>query len=170
MTDEIQLPPPGPRDRNTGRQAKQNDFTGRKREALQREHSAELTAREGEISSAANERARSVAEDIVDYSPEGLAAAEEAVLDAAKVAEEAGELVGTPGSAAAVYQLPEDAPSLKEAVPADRLNYLVVIRAASDIEDMTFGAGNHYSFTEGRRYRVPRYIAMHLEEKALVYH
>lgn len=44
------------------------------------------------------------------------------------------------------------------------------IRVNSEIREMTVGAGTSYDFDEGQRYRVPRHIADHLEEKGLVWH
>ena len=41
----------------------------------------------------------------------------------------------------------------------------VVIRVIEDIESMTLGAGNHYSFKAGQKYEVTRHVAQHLEEK-----
>lgn len=45
-----------------------------------------------------------------------------------------------------------------------------VIRVNSDIEDMTFGHGNTYSFEQGRSYKVPADLADHLEAKGFVWH
>lgn len=45
-----------------------------------------------------------------------------------------------------------------------------VIRVNSTIEDMTFGAGNNYTFKEGQQYRVPAVLADHLEELGYVWH
>lgn len=42
-------------------------------------------------------------------------------------------------------------------------NDTVVIRTGHDIEDMTFGVGNHYTFKAGVRYKVPRALAVYLE-------
>ena len=42
-------------------------------------------------------------------------------------------------------------------------NDKVVIRVNSDIEDMTFGVGNHYTFKAGVRYSVPRGLADYLQ-------
>lgn len=42
-------------------------------------------------------------------------------------------------------------------------NDTVVIRTHQDIEDMTFGVGNHYSFKAGARYKVPRALAAYLD-------
>ena len=41
----------------------------------------------------------------------------------------------------------------------------VVIRVVEDIENMTFGAGNFFSFKAGQKYTVDRGLARHLEEK-----
>lgn len=40
----------------------------------------------------------------------------------------------------------------------------VIIRVIEDIDDMVFGAGNHYTFKAGQKYKVPKYIAQHLED------
>lgn len=45
-----------------------------------------------------------------------------------------------------------------------------VIRINTTIENMTFGAGNNYTFEEGKQYRVPALIADHLEELGYVWH
>lgn len=37
------------------------------------------------------------------------------------------------------------------------------------LEKMTFGAGNHYDFTEGRKYVVPVELARHLSSKGLLW-
>lgn len=37
------------------------------------------------------------------------------------------------------------------------------------LESMTFGAGKHYTFEEGRKYVVPVELARHLESKGLVW-
>lgn len=41
----------------------------------------------------------------------------------------------------------------------------VEIRVVEDIENMTLGAGNVYSFKAGQKYRVTRHVAQHLKEK-----
>lgn len=38
----------------------------------------------------------------------------------------------------------------------------VVIRVVEDIEDMTLGAGTHYTFAVGKKYKVSRSVADHL--------
>lgn len=37
------------------------------------------------------------------------------------------------------------------------------------LESMTFGAGNHYTFQEGRKYVVPADLARHLKEKGYLW-
>jgi len=41
----------------------------------------------------------------------------------------------------------------------------VTIRVVEDIESMTFGAGNFYSFKSGQKYQVERDLALHLKDK-----
>jgi hypothetical protein len=41
----------------------------------------------------------------------------------------------------------------------------VTIRVIETIENMTFGAGNMFSFVAGQKYQVQRDLARHLEEK-----
>jgi len=41
----------------------------------------------------------------------------------------------------------------------------VTIRVVEDIENMTFGAGNYFSFRAGQKYKVDQELARHLEEK-----
>jgi hypothetical protein len=42
-------------------------------------------------------------------------------------------------------------------------NDTVIIRTITDIEDMTFGVGNSYTFKQGVRYKVPRELADYLQ-------
>jgi len=44
------------------------------------------------------------------------------------------------------------------------------IRVNTDIEEMTYGAGNTLTFLRGRRYRVPRDLYNWLESRGVVYH
>jgi len=41
----------------------------------------------------------------------------------------------------------------------------VEIRVIEDIESMTLGAGNYYSFKAGQKYKVTKEVAYHLKEK-----
>jgi hypothetical protein len=42
---------------------------------------------------------------------------------------------------------------------------VVTIRVVEDIESMTFGAGNYFSFKAGQKYQVTQDLASHLQEK-----
>lgn len=44
----------------------------------------------------------------------------------------------------------------------------VVIRVLENLEQMTFGAGQYYSFEAGKKYKVSKALAYHLEEKGYV--
>lgn len=44
-------------------------------------------------------------------------------------------------------------------------NDSVEIRVIDDIENMTLGAGNYYSFKAGQKYKVTKEVARHLKEK-----
>lgn len=46
----------------------------------------------------------------------------------------------------------------------------VVVRVAEDIENMTYGHRNNYSFKAGGKYKVPKAVAERLESLGLVWH
>ena len=48
-------------------------------------------------------------------------------------------------------------------------NYKVVIRTIADIEDMTYGVGNNYTFKAGVKYSVPRDLADYLERLGYIW-
>lgn len=52
----------------------------------------------------------------------------------------------------------------------DKSQQLVEFRVNETLEDVTIGVGTNFSFEEGRRYRAPRYVRDHLEEKGYIYH
>lgn len=51
-----------------------------------------------------------------------------------------------------------------EAVEVDLAEKEVVIKVIEDIDDMTFGAGTHYTFKAGQKYKVPQMLADHLDK------
>lgn len=66
-----------------------------------------------------------------------------------------------------------DAPVVIDSVEEVEINVseaAVVIRVNDDIEDMTLGVGNNYSFKAGQKYKVPKNVADHLEEKGYIWH
>lgn len=52
-----------------------------------------------------------------------------------------------------------------ESVGVSLADDTVVVRVAESLEMMTFGAGNYYSFEAGKKYKVSKALANHLEEK-----
>ena len=44
-----------------------------------------------------------------------------------------------------------------------------VIRVAEDLDFVTIGVGNHYSFKAGQKYKVAKQVAQHLQEKGYLY-
>jgi len=64
------------------------------------------------------------------------------------------------------------------AVPQDELKFEEEIQVESptrtitpitNLEQVTFGSGNHYTFEEGRKYVVPLELARHLSSKGLLW-
>lgn len=45
----------------------------------------------------------------------------------------------------------------------------VVIRTITDIEDMTYGVGNTYTFKAGQKYSVPKGLASYLEQLGYIW-
>lgn len=56
-----------------------------------------------------------------------------------------------------------------ETVAVDLADETVIIQVLEDIEDMTFGVGNNYTFEVGRKYKVSKDLARHLEEKGYLW-
>jgi hypothetical protein len=48
-------------------------------------------------------------------------------------------------------------------------NDMVVIRTITDVDDMTYGVGNHYTFKAGVKYRVPGHLANYLEQLGYIW-
>lgn len=44
------------------------------------------------------------------------------------------------------------------------------VRINSDLEQVTYGAGNHYDFERGRTYKLPADFADHLDRQGFVWH
>lgn len=160
-----------------GRQARPGDVTGQKREALAREHSEEIKAREGQLTMLTQEKQRSVDEDIIDLETNEVINATTGV--ATKMDEddedEAPRLIGSSTSTLDIEELPDPKPQVDDrgnvvlAQSVEYLNEKVVIRVNCDLEDVTLGYGNTFTFLEGRRYRVPRWVQQWLEERGLTW-
>ena len=46
---------------------------------------------------------------------------------------------------------------------------MVIIRTITDVEDMTYGVGNNYTFKAGVKYRVPAHLAAYLEQLGYIW-
>lgn len=47
---------------------------------------------------------------------------------------------------------------------------IVEFRVNEDLENVTIGQGTNYNFFEGKKYRAPKHIYNHLEEKGYIWH
>jgi hypothetical protein len=56
-----------------------------------------------------------------------------------------------------------------ESLGVDIADNTVVIRVAEDLDQVTIGAGNNYSFKAGQKYKVPKAVARHLQDKGYLY-
>lgn len=56
-----------------------------------------------------------------------------------------------------------------EVLGVDLADDMQVIRVAEDLDFVTIGAGNHFSFKAGQKYKVAKYVAQHLQEKGYLY-
>lgn len=90
-------------------------------------------------------------------------------------AEEIG-LVTAAKKAALLNEVTDLTETLPVVVPASEVEELEVdeeitykvILLVEDLENVTIGAGNHYTFEAGRKYKVPANVADHLTEKGYV--
>lgn len=162
-----------------GSQTRPGDFTGRQKEALQKEHEEAVEARREDLGIVNATKARVRDEGVIDLTSgepvlEGTdelidtAAREPSVITPDEVPEE-GTRIGSTGSVE-VFELPEERPQAflpGEALRPEAQDEPCIIRALYDCEQVTIGYGNTYDFREGYRYKVPRWVAAHLEEKGL---
>lgn len=137
------------------------DFTGTQKAQLAKQHAEEVAKREGELSIMNQAELEARESQVVDYS-EGTTPL---ILDDEQTLEQANAELAAQRLGGATDELILD----DEAVgtrPAPQRTIMV-----NDVlESVTIGAGNHYSFEPGVKYRVPAHIADHLEEKGYVYH
>jgi hypothetical protein len=161
-------PQPQPRTR-PGQQARPGDATGRKREQLAREQADVIKEREGQLSMITAERQRSMEEDVIDpITREVITEKTGAVRRMDEAEDDTPRVLGT--GVNAVEELAEPKPDPSAPKLERDPNEKVIIRVNCDLEEVTLGYGNTVSFKEGGRYRVPRWMADHLDEKGLVWH
>ena len=56
-----------------------------------------------------------------------------------------------------------------ENIGVSTTNEYVVVRTITDIDDMTYGVGNSYTFKAGVKYRVPKGLASYLEQLGYIW-
>lgn len=168
--------------RRPGPQSGRGDFTGRQKEALQQEHEEAVDARRDELGLITAGKKAVRDEGIIDLTSgqpvlEGTdelidaAAREPGVLPPTDELPPGGKRLGTGTTNIEVVELPAEKPQAAvqpgEMLTADMLEKPALIRSLYDVEDVTIGYGNTFTFREGYRYKVPRWVASHLEEKGL---
>lgn len=125
-----------------GTKTRPADFTGRNAEILAAQAAEEQAARQAEITMLTAEAELASGE--VDYT-EGM--------NTVLLPDEEDELPAEVEYAA-----------VEVAVPTKRF------RVNSELEDMTFGAGNYFNFSPGVWYTAPKALYDHLDEKGYIWH
>lgn len=71
-----------------------------------------------------------------------------------------------------VTQNPAEPTVVDEVVPVgvETADDSVVVRVAEDIDNMTYGYRNNYTFKAGGKYKVPKALAERLESLGLIWH
>ena len=116
---------------------KAQDFTGRQKAALEKEHAEELAKRSEEMSVAAQVEAAQIESEVIDVTESP--AAPTVIVDSV------------------------------EEIGVTLADETIIIRVNEDIMDMTYGAGNMYTFLQGRKYKVSKDLACWLEEKGYLW-
>lgn len=116
---------------------KAQDFTGRQKAALEKEHAEELAKRSEEMSVAAQVEAAQIESEVIDVTESP--AAPTVIVDSV------------------------------EEIGVTLADETIIIRVNEDIMDMTYGAGNLYTFLQGRKYKVSKDLASWLEEKGYLW-
>lgn len=116
---------------------KAQDFTGRQKAALEKEHAEELAKRSEEMSVAAQVEAAQIESEVIDVTE-------------------------TPAAPTVIVDSVEE-------IGVTLADETIIIRVNEDIMDMTYGAGNMYTFLQGRKYKVSKDLASWLEEKGYLW-
>lgn len=161
--------------------SQRGDFTGNQKEVLMREHEEAVNERRDELGLITAQKQAIKDEGVIDLTSgqpklEGTDQLVDAAARQPGVVEQQeqdpdGVRIGGHQANIEVRELPDEkpqaAPGAREVLTKDQLDKPMVVRALYDLEDVTIGYGNTFTFREGYRYRVPRWVAMHLEEKGL---
>lgn len=172
--------------------SRRGDFTGNKKEALLQEHAAQVDARREELG-IVSQQTQSIKDDGVVDLMSGRPVLEhpDAEIDGAGLETDprltpdgvhiqapspeplaGGTKIGSGTSSIDVFEFPEErvqasAPQGSGALTTDQLNAPSEVKVLYDLEEVTIGYGNTFNLRAGYRYKVPRWVAMHLEEKGL---
>ena len=141
-----------------GNQPRHGDFTGQQKAKLAKEHAEEVAKREGELSMMAEREAIEAQNRVTDYTQ----GTQPTILDDPESVARAEAELQRGGLGDDVQVLDGDVET------RERPDRVIIVN--TDLEQITIGAGNHYSFNEGEKYRVPAHVADHLEEKGLIWH
>lgn len=142
-----------------------SDVTGKQRERLAREYAEEQKRKASQISmvTAGIEEEKAEVVDLTNPStpttapPEDLEVEEDPVI--ARILAQGGEQV--PGD--------QEVAAIQEMAPTEiETNPIHLVRCISDVQQATIGVGQHYSLEAGRKYKLPKSVAIHLEEKGYV--
>jgi hypothetical protein len=164
-----------------GPQSARGDFTGRQKEVLQKEHEAAVDERRNELGLISAGQQQVKDEGVIDLmSGEPVLEGTDQLVDAAarqpsvvdrEQENPEGERIGSSTAKYEVLEMPAEKPQAAvqkgEVLTKDMLMTPTLIRSLYDLEDVTIGYGNTFTFREGYRYKVPRWVAGHLEEKGL---
>lgn len=126
------------------------DFTGQAKAKLAKEHQEEVAKRGDELAMMEAAEAEAAQNRVTDYT---AGSAQPVILDSVE------DLM------AAEQELQMDPAEITVLEAPHR-----TIRINSDLDSVTIGVGQHYSFREGEKYKVPAQVAEHLEEKGFVWH
>lgn len=141
---------------------KPTDATGRARAKALSENAAEVQRRASEMTIAAAAEAEALANGV--YDPRVEAAGEEPeIVQDPRILRQSEEVVAS---------VPEiETQIVDEVITAspDLGDDQVIVRLIADIETMTYGYGNDYSFKAGVKYKVARDLANHLESLGYLY-
>lgn len=111
------------------------DFTGRMTEQATKEAQEELKARADQIAMAQSVEMEIIETDVFDP---------------------------TSGDSLGKFEVVEM--ELMSPATGKKESDMVIIRVIEDIDDMVYGVGNHYSFKAGQKYKVPKFLAQHLDD------
>lgn len=141
--------------------AKPGDQTGRKKVQLQAEHAKEQKEAAARMATATIE-AEKVKDEVVDYTAPATAPAREpefVELDGSpEVMEDVDPVVAAVVAQAKKQPAATQVGGVEDVTPTLVQDEKVKVVALADLPRCTIGAGNVYSFEEGRKYVVPRNV------------